>query len=77
MTRRWAIICLLSALWLPSQLSAAAIMVNEYRNTGGTVGPGTKMVRDEYIEYVITETTMAAGQASLSFGDADDGTSML
>ena len=77
MTRRWTIICLLSALWLPLQLKAAAIMVNEYRNTGGTVGPGTKMVRDEYIEFVITETITAAGLASLSFGDANDATSML
>jgi hypothetical protein len=76
-TRRWTIICLLSALWLPLQLKAAAIMVNEYRNTGGTVGPGTKMVRDEYIEFVITETITAAGLASLSFGDANDATSML
>ena len=77
MTRRWTIICLFIALWLPSQLPAAAIMVNEYRNTGGTVGPGTKMVRDEYIEFVITESTTAASLASLTFGDANDATSML
>lgn len=52
-------------------------MVNEYRNTGGTVGPSAKMVRDEYIEFVITETTIATGLASLNFGDANDSTSML
>lgn len=77
MTRRWTIICLFFALWLPPQLRAAAIMVNEYRNTGGTVGPGTKMVRDEYIEFVITESTTAASLAALTFGDSNDATSML
>ncbi len=52
-------------------------MVNEYRNTGGSVGPGTKMVRDEYIEFVITESTTSASLAALTFGDSNDATSML
>lgn len=52
-------------------------MVNEYRNGSSTVGPGTKMVRDEYIEFVITENTSAASLASLTFGDSNDATSML
>ncbi|MFO1438195.1 MAG: hypothetical protein U1F81_07695 [Verrucomicrobiaceae bacterium] len=77
MSRRWFILCHFFALWLPLQLRAAAIMVNEYRNTGSTVGPGTKMVRDEYIEFVITESITSAGLASLTFGDSNDATSML
>lgn len=77
MTRRWPTLCLIITLWLPLQLRAAAIMVNEYRNTGSTVGPGTKMVRDEYIEFVITESITSAGLASLTFGDSNDATSML
>jgi len=76
-TRRWPTLCLIITLWLPLQLRAAAIMVNEYRNTGSTVGPGTKMVRDEYIEFVITESITSAGLASLTFGDSNDATSML
>lgn len=65
------------AVMLPVQLMAASVMVNEYRNTGGTVGPGTKMVRDEYIEFVITESTTSASLASMTFGDSNDATSML
>ncbi len=62
---------------LPPQLMAVGIMINEYRNGSGTVGPGTKMARDEYIEFVITENTSAATLASLTFGDSNDATSML
>jgi hypothetical protein len=62
---------------LPTQLMAAGIMINEYRNGSGSVGPGTKMVRDEYIEFVITEETSAASLAALTFGDSNDATSML
>ncbi len=52
-------------------------MINEYRNGSGAVGAGTKMARDEYIEFVITEKTSAASLAALTFGDSNDGTSML
>ena len=52
-------------------------MVNEYYNGSGSVGPGTKMVRDEFIEFVITETTTAASLATLTFGDSNDATSQL
>lgn len=78
MTSRFALILVILALVLPfAQLQAASVMVNEYRNGSSTVGPGTKMVRDEYIEFVITENTSAASLASLTFGDSNDATSML
>lgn len=78
MTSRFALILVILALVLPfAQLQAASVMVNEYRNGSSTVGPGTKMVRDEYIEFVITENTTAASLASLTFGDSNDATSML
>lgn len=56
---------------------AAGIMINEYYNGSGSVGPGTKMVRDEYIEFVITQETSAASLAVLTFGDSNDATSLL
>ncbi len=62
---------------LPAQLLGAGIMVNEYYNGSGTVGPGTKMVKDEFIEFVITEPTTASSLASLTFGDSNDATSQL
>ena len=62
---------------LPAQLLGAGIMVNEYYNGSGSVGPGTKMVRDEFIEFVITETTSASSLATLTFGDSNDATSQL
>ena len=62
---------------LPVQLWGAAIMVNEYYNGSGSVGPGTKMVKDEFIEFVITETTTASSLATLTFGDSNDATSQL
>ena len=52
-------------------------MVNEYYNGSGFVGPGTKMVRDEFIEFVIVEESTAASLASLTFGDSNDATSQL
>lgn len=65
------------ALWLPQPLRAASIMVNEYYNGGSTVGPSTKMIRDEYLEFVITAPMTAASLASLTFGDSNDATSLL
>ena len=52
-------------------------MVNEYYNGSGLVGPGTKMVADEFIEFVIVQASTAAGLASLTFGDSNDATSQL
>ena len=53
------------------------IMVNEFNvGTGGIVN-GTKMSSNEYIEFVITQTTTAAQLASLTFGDTNNGTSRL
>lgn len=65
-------LCLASS---PAQ--AVSVMVNEFYNGSAGVGPGTKMARDEYIEFVITGTTTAAELASLTFGDANDNTSQL
>lgn len=52
-------------------------MVNEYYNGSGTVRPGTKMARDEFIEFIIVGETTAARLASLTFGDSNDATSQL
>lgn len=52
-------------------------MVNEYYNGSASVGVSTKMARDEYIEFVITEKTSAASLAALTFGDTNDATSQL
>lgn len=52
-------------------------MVNEYYNGSGTVGPGTKMARDEYIEFVIVEEATASSLAGRTFGDSNDATSQL
>lgn len=62
---------------LPAQLLGAGIMVNEYYNGSGTVGPGTKMARDEFIEFVIVQETTAASLAAMTFGDSNDATSQL
>ncbi len=62
---------------LPAQLLGAGIMINEYYNGSGTVGPSTKMARDEFIEFVITETTTASSLATMTFGDSNDATSQL
>ncbi|MGV3660984.1 MAG: hypothetical protein ACO1TE_12420 [Prosthecobacter sp.] len=62
---------------LPAQLLGAGIMVNEYYNGSGTVAPGTKMARDEFIEFVIVEETSAATLAGMTFGDSNDATSQL
>ena len=62
---------------LPAQLMGAGIMVNEYYNGSGLVGPGTKMVADEFIEFVIVQASTAASLASLTFGDSNEATSQL
>lgn len=56
---------------------AASVMVNEFYNGSGTVAAGTKMTRDEYIEFVITAPTTAAELAQLTFGDSNDATTQL
>lgn len=52
-------------------------MVNEFNVGSGTVAPGTKMARDEYIEFLIVEPTTAAQLASMTFGDSNASTSRL
>ena len=52
-------------------------MVNEYYNGSAAVGTGTKMARDEYIEFVIVEKTSSASLAAMTFGDTNDATSLL
>lgn len=75
---RWfSLIALLSLSLPPMQVWAASVMVNEFYNGSGAVAPGTKMTRDEYIEFVITEPTTAADLAKLTFGDTNDATSQL
>lgn len=52
-------------------------MINEYGNGNGTVAPGTKMSRNEFIEFVIVEKTSSAALSAMTFGDSNDATSML
>lgn len=52
-------------------------MVNEFNVGTGAIVAGTKMSSNEYIEFVITQTTTAAQLASLTFGDTNNGTSRL
>jgi hypothetical protein len=52
-------------------------MINEYYNGSGAVGVGTKMARDEFIEFVIVEKTSSASLAAMTFGDSNDATSLL
>jgi hypothetical protein len=67
-----------SFVLLTASLSpAASIMINEYKNSNGTVGAGTKMVTDEFIEFVLTENMTAAQLGALTFGDSNDTTSLL
>lgn len=61
---------------LPLCASGAAIMVNEYKNTGGSAD-GTKMVIDEYIEFVLTKNLTATDLAGFVFGDSNTSTSSL
>jgi|JI10StandDraft_1071094.scaffolds.fasta_scaffold341767_2 hypothetical protein len=71
-------LCLPLIFLLISQAGArgAAIMVNEYKNTGGNAD-GTKMVTDEYIEFVLTENLTATALAGFVFGDSNAATSSL
>lgn len=62
---------------LPLQLLGVSVMINEYGNGNGTVAPGTKMSRNEFIEFVIVEKTSAAALSAMTFGDSNDATSML
>lgn len=64
-------------LLAPRGAGAFGIMVNEFYSTNGNVGFGTKMVRDEFIEFVITEATTASDLASLTFGDTNNSTSRI
>lgn len=56
---------------------AASIMVNEYRNGGGTPSGSTKFSRNSYIEFVITQNMTASELAALTFGDSNSMTSEL
>jgi hypothetical protein len=51
-------------------------MVNEYRITNTTTVT-SKMIRDEFIEFVLTENATSADLASLTFGDTNHQTSQL
>lgn len=62
---------------LPLRLLGVSVMINEYGNGNGTVAPGTKMSRNEFIEFVIVEKTSSAALAAMTFGDSNDATSML
>lgn len=77
MISRFVTLLAFLALWLPLPLRSASIMVNEYYNGSSTVGPATKMIRDEYLEFVIIESMSSASLAALTFGDSNDATSML
>lgn len=52
-------------------------MVNEYWNSNGGPSRGSKMARNEFIEFVIVEATSAAELAAMTFGDTNNGTSKL
>lgn len=67
----------LLCLSLPFSGWAVNVMVNEIHNGSGAIGAGTKMARDEYIEFVIVEQATAADLASLTFGDSNDTTSQI
>jgi len=71
-------LCLSLIFLLVAQPGArgAAIMVNEYKNTGGSAD-STKMVIDEYIEFVLTQNLTAAELAGFVFGDSNTSTSSL
>ncbi len=69
-----AILCL-SLLPIPGR--AVSVMVNEFYNGSGAIGGGTKMARDEYIEFVIVEQATSADLAKLTFGDTNSATSQL
>ena len=62
---------------LPLRLLGVSVMINEYGNGNGTVAPGTKMSRNEFIEFGIVEKTSSAALAAMTFGDSNDATSML
>ena len=62
---------------MPIRGSAVGIMVNEFDVGNGSIVAGTKMASNEYIEFVITQTTTAAQLAALTFGDTNNGTSRL
>ena len=68
-------IALLCLCLLVDSSWGVGVMINEFSNGSGPVI--NKMVRDEYIEFVITEQTSAATLASLTFGDTNDATSQL
>jgi hypothetical protein len=74
----WKTVTSLIALSVfPPTLLGVNVMVNEYCNGAGTVTPGTKMSRDEYLEFVIVDRATPAELSALTFGDANDATSMM
>ena len=61
----------------PVTSQAASIVVNEYKNSSSTTLGGTKMVTDEYLEFVLTEDMTVSQLAALTFGDSNESTSTL
>ena len=61
---------------LPATSRAAAIMVNEYKNSN-TNTLGARMTTDEYVEFVLTQDMTVAQLAALTFGDSNDTTSTI
>lgn len=70
-------IALLCLCTLTQPVLGVSVMINEYGNGNGTVAAGTKMSRNEYIEFVIVEKTSSSALAAMTFGDSNDATSML
>jgi hypothetical protein len=62
---------------MPLFAGAATLMVNEYRNGSGLIGTGSKMVRDEYLEFIVVERSSASDLAALRFGDSNDASALM
>lgn len=75
--RSIAFIALLCLCTVTQPVLGVSVMINEYSNGNGNVAAGTKMSRNEYIEFVIVEKTSSAALAAMTFGDSNDATSML
>ena len=71
----WISITFLCLSLLPFQALGVGIMVDEFNVGSGPVVAG--MASDEYIEFVITQSTTAAQLASMTFGDTNSSTSQL
>jgi len=72
-----SIIALLCLSVLPSRLLGVSVMINEYGNGNGAVTPGTSMASNEFIEFVIVESTSSATLSAMTFGGTNDATSLM